>query len=334
MSDISNPEDINEAELLPLFTPLLAQWGVSPLSIELASLSENTVFKVTTAEQRRYALRIHRPGYHTLAELESEHLWAQALIDAGVKIPRAFETLEGSFYERFQWRESAAWVGLVEWLDAEPLHSMINTDTSSAFMQQKLTELGSICARLHNQASGWQPPAGFTRHHLNIDGFLGEAPFWGRFWDAPLLKSSERELILTAREQLRDILAAYGENPSTYSMIHADLHDGNILVTDKDLMVIDFDDAGFGWHVYDIAVALSPYLHRKDYADMEQTFLDAYRINRQLADEELSLLPYFFLIRTLASIGWSTARPELENTDKVRWLIGRACNQIQTLGIK
>ena len=40
------------------------------------------------------------------------------------------------------------------------------------------------------------------------------------------------------------------------STIHADLHAGNILVRDGGVTVIDVDDAGFGWHVYELAVAL------------------------------------------------------------------------------
>ncbi len=332
----SDPESLNgeeETVLLERLTPLLGQWNVSPRSIELASLSENTVFKITAIDQKRYALRIHRPGYHTLEELESEHLWAQALIDAGIKIPQAYETREGDFYEQFQWNGSSSYVGLVDWVNAESLQAIITTGTNTAFLNKIIAELGKICAQLHNQASGWQPPAGFTRHHLNIDGLLGEAPFWGRFWDAPLLTPEERILLLTARERLREILMSYGQKDATYSMIHADLHAGNILVVDDDLLVIDFDDAGYGWHLYDIAVALGPYRNRKKFDEITQSFISAYREIREFHDSDLSLLPYFFLIRSLASIGWSTARPELENDEKIRWLIDNACIEIQALDL-
>ena len=43
--------------------------------------------------------------------------------------------------------------------------------------------------------------------------------------------------------------------PAVYSMIHADMHPGNVLVDGDRLTVIDFDDAAWGWHAYDIAVA-------------------------------------------------------------------------------
>ena len=49
----------------------------------------------------------------------------------------------------------------------------------------------------------------------------------------------------------------FDRTPSGYSVIHADMHPGNIVVDGDRLTVIDFDDAGFGWHQYDIATALT-----------------------------------------------------------------------------
>ena len=64
-------------------------------------------------------------------------------------------------------------------------------------------------------------------------------------------------MLLATRAQIRRALDRYGRDPATFSLIHADLHHANLLVNDRDLSIIDFDDAGFGWHQYDIAVALS-----------------------------------------------------------------------------
>ena len=39
-------------------------------------------------------------------------------------------------------------------------------------------------------------------------------------------------------------------------MIHADLVPENVLVDGDSIRLIDFDDAGFGWHHFEIATAL------------------------------------------------------------------------------
>ena len=56
----------------------LDHWSLEPVEIDVASQSENIVYKVTTLEGN-FALRIHRPGYHTLEELNAEHEWTGAL---------------------------------------------------------------------------------------------------------------------------------------------------------------------------------------------------------------------------------------------------------------
>ena len=55
-------------------------------------------------------------------------------------------------------------------------------------------------------------------------------------------------------------------------MIHADLHPGNVVISGDRLHVIDFDDAGFGWHAYDLAVALKDYQNDPQF-DAYQTAL-------------------------------------------------------------
>ena len=77
--------------LLPVARQALAHWNIRPTAIELVSTSENTVFKVLTEPGKAYVLRIHRPGYHTLQELESEQLWTAALNNAGVLFAEACE---------------------------------------------------------------------------------------------------------------------------------------------------------------------------------------------------------------------------------------------------
>ena len=109
-------------------------------------------------------------------------------------------------------------------------------------------------------------------------------------------------------------------------MIHADLHEGNLFVTDAGMVVIDFDDAGFGWHVYDLAVALFSFCDRPDFTNIQDALINGYKSLRDLADEDLAILPLFILVRTLALLGWASSRPELGIEDYVRYLTDKACS--------
>ncbi len=63
------------------------------------------------------------------------------------------------------------------------------------------------------------------------------------------------ELALLGRldETLRRRLAAYGQGPDRFGLVHADIRLANLLVDGEHVRVIDFDDCGWSWFMYDFA---------------------------------------------------------------------------------
>ena len=292
-------------------------WDLAVTSIERVSISENIVFRTRVQDGGEYVLRLHRPGYHTLAALRSEQAWTAALRQAGVDVPVVVKTRRGDGYARVPLADEARYAGLLEWVDGVPMGSFIDHALDAGKLPvacERFRALGAIMAAIHNHATTWPLPAGFVRHALDADGFVGERPFWGRFWESPRLSALERARLASLRQHVADILHGIEKSPETYSLLHADLHPDNIIVADngEDLHVIDFDDAGFGWHAYEFAVALHGYQEHPACADLLAALIRGYRDIRPLADEVVAQVPLFLLVRSLASIGWTAARPEHE----------------------
>jgi len=325
------PTNLSDADLHAIAEQSLPSWGLRPEAVELVSRSENTVFRLDMPDGQRYALRIHRPGYHTLPELESELLWTQALNDAGIRVPVGVRTLDGPGYATIPTPDgqSSRAVGLVNWLEGELLSSVIGEETDETRVVEHFRQIGRILAAMNNQASSWAPPSAFTRHAFDVPGYVGEHPFWGRFWDIPPLTAAQRELLGRARQEIGRTLIEYGKDRGTYSMIHADLHAHNILIDPSgNLQAFDFDDAGFGWHQYDLAVVLFG-LEELPYFDaVTDALVDGYRSIRAFSDEALSLLPLFLLIRRLVLISWQWERPELGRREGIEAYIADACDRV------
>ncbi len=328
-------QPLDRATLRAIAERALDEWAICAAQLERISVSENTVFRVDTDAGETYVLRIHRPGYHTLAELKSEQRWTAALKLAGIGVPLPRLTREGHGYATVPVPQSTETrhVGIVEWFEGVTLSSIMAQAPDMQTLALHFDQLGRIAARIHNQAVGWQIPDGFQRHAFDADGFMGDAPFWGPFWVLPELKAAEREHILNARRAIHRTLSDYGKGDGIYSLIHADLHPDNLLVNGDQLHVIDFDDSGFGWHQYELAVALDAYRKPPHFEVARDALVAGYRSERNLSDEAIELLPMFLLIRSLALLGWLHERPEHNRGNRVRNLIQSACRQAEALGM-
>jgi Ser/Thr protein kinase RdoA (MazF antagonist) len=304
---------------MPAALTALDAFPIEPDALELVSLSENVTYRVVDRRDGvAYALRLHRPWYHTIDELISERVWIRALVDAGIAVQAPMRTRDGQEYASVTVPGTGErrFAGLARWTTGRVLAEMLRETVDTRIAERHFEQLGALTASIHDQAATWQPPAGFTRHRLDADGFMGSTPHWGPFWDHQSLSAAERRLMLDTRARLHEALARLEQQPSVYSVIHADMHPGNVLVDGDRLTVIDFDDAAWGWHVYDIAVAL---LHQRgpNLATFERAYLAGYQSVRRISEQSLMLVPMFRLVRGLAQIGWYHQRPELDRSARL-----------------
>ena len=303
----------------PAALAALRAFPIEPDAPNLVSMSENVTYRVTDRRDGvAYALRLHRPWYHTFDELISERLWIRALADAGIAVQVPVRTRDGQEYASVTVPGTGErrFAGLARWTTGRVLAEVLRETTDTALAERHFAHLGALTASLHDQAATWRPPATFKRHALDAGGFMGDAPHWGPFWDHEVLSAAERRLMLDTRQRLHAALARLDQAPAAWSMIHADMHPGNVLVDGERLTVIDFDDAAWGWHAYDIAVAL---VHQQDGPNLvafERAYVAGYRSVRPLPDQTLSLVPMFRLVRGLAQIGWYHQRPELDRSTR------------------
>lgn len=280
--------------------------------IKLASHSENVVLKVETPD-RSYALRMHRPGYNTRDELNAEVLWEQALNQDGIVTPAHVATHKGDYYTRLTLGNESFDVGLIEWFPGELLSERIQTADDDAAVAY-FADLGVLLGRLHEHTASWQPPPPFKRRKWDADGLVGLDPLWGQFWTSDALTASEQQLCFDVRTRLHAALSKFSMDRQSYGLIHADLHPRNVLIDgpagEHTLSAIDFDDCGYSFYAYDIAVALSEFQDHPLADQLRAALLSGYASVRALPGLE-NQLPMLLLARQLIIIGWMTARPEV-----------------------
>ena len=95
-----------------------------------------------------------------------------------------------------------------------------------------------------------------------------------------------------------------------FGLIHADLIFSNVMFHRGEAHPIDFDDCGFGYFLYDMAILLDRIEMREDYAALRAALLEGYRQIRPLAAEHEAYLNLFVLARWVFLGVCFLSRPE------------------------
>lgn len=314
----------HEKRLTDLAREAVRFWGVHDGPLRMVSYRENAVFEVRMPDGRRAALRLHRPGYMDETALRSEILWLSALATEGVPVPCPIRTTAGSILIVVQDSHGPRRATMLEWVAGSPIGASRQLLQLDGIEKQRVFfNLGAGMAKLHTSSDAWTLPAEFSRHSWDRDGLVGARPFWGRFWDSAEVGPETRLALAGLRDGIDDALT---NAPSLdYGLIHADLVRENVLLDGDTLHFIDFDDAGFGWRMFDVATALLPNLEEPDADEICRSLVEGYRSCRPLRDADIAALPMFLIIRALSYVGWFASRPEVDPSGaRLKWHVERS----------
>lgn len=279
----------------------LARYDLSrSATVQLVNVSENETYRVDDpATGLRAALRVHRPGYRDAGEIRCELQWMDALVAEEVVVaPRAIPARGGDRVVEVQVDGVRRDVVLFEWLNGTA------PDSDDADLIDGFRMLGAISAALHEHARRWAPPAGFRRPRWEHATMLGARGAWGRWQDAPGIGAQEREVLGRLDAVLERRLAAFGQDPARFGLIHADLRLANLLVDDGAVRVIDFDDCGWSWWLYDFATAVSFFEDDPSVPALAAAWAEGYRTIASLPAVDEAELETFVLLRRLLLVAW------------------------------
>ena len=333
MSDFYSLDQHGQAERMrALAETALVHWDFDVSQFDLIKYRENAVFCATGADGLRYAVRIHRAGYHSDDELRSELQWINALADYGIEVPAIVPCCDGAHFAVVSGGgvPEPRQVDIFQWVDGLQLGSAEVGVADTSSVSRTYHTIGTLAAQLHNQAASWNPPAGFTRHAWDTLGLVGPEPFWGRFWELAALTAEQRQLLIAARDRVYVDMERYAADPlnaDRYSLIHADFVAENLMVDGDTVRLIDFDDAGFGWHLFELATALYFEMEADYYQDAYTALVQGYREYRDLPDTQLAYMPLFLLARSFTYLGWVHTRFETETARQMTpLLVEKSCN--------
>ena len=296
--------------LLDLARRVPSAVGVCPegTAVRLVNLSENATWRLDGPSGERWILRIHREGYHSREGIQTELDWLHALQrDTGLVTPQAIAGVDGSEIQEGTAEGLPRPRQMVLFEFIEGVEPAMDDDLEDPFRR-----LGEVSARLHLHAIDWQRPPYFERLTWDAGGVLGPAPNWGDWREGPLDDARQSAFLQRVESDVKARLEAFGRDPERFGLAHCDLRLGNLLLVGDDTRVIDFDDSGTSWFLYDLASALTLIDNRSNTRELVEAWLDGYRSRRRLESRDLMAVPALVMLRRFAILAWFGSHAETD----------------------
>ena len=264
------------------------------------NLSENVTYLVRGPGGQKSILRVHRAGYHTAHGITCELAWLEALQrDTSIKTAAVVPGRNGAVLQSAQIEGlgQPRFLVLFQFLDGSP-------PDESGDLSADFEDLGRIAAACHDHVMTWTKPAGFERLIWDEDAVFGTTPTWGNWRDAPGVTADVRDVLERVETKVRNRLGVYGKSETRFNLIHADMRLANLLIGPHGTQVIDFDDCGFGWLMYDFAAAISFIEDDPRVPDMKTAWVKGYRSVRNLSPEDEAEIETMIMLRRMALLAW------------------------------
>jgi Ser/Thr protein kinase RdoA (MazF antagonist) len=253
-------------------------------------------------------LRVHRPGYHTVNGIRSELAWMRALqAEGGVPTPQAIPGRDGEDVQTVAHPSLAKPRNCVLFAFIEGAEPRQDTDLTEPFRK-----LGEVTARTHLHSLRWQRPAYFERTVWDFEHSIGATPNWGPWSEGPNMTAARKPLLQRLVDAMQRRLQRYGQGTDRYGLIHADFRLANLLIHNGDIRVIDFDDCGLGWFLYDAGTAVSFFEHKPEVPGLIDAWAEGYRRVRPLSKEDEAELPTFVILRRMILFAWMGSHAETD----------------------
>jgi Ser/Thr protein kinase RdoA (MazF antagonist) len=271
-------------------------------TVELCNVSENHTYRVDDpATGARYALRVHRPGYRDPQEIASELMWIDALRAHGVvQTPSILQAIDGArVVEVASPGLEPRNVVVFDWLEG------VGPDLDDGLSAPGQFEiLGAISARMHAHVRGWARPPEFRRPRWDYEHSIGPAGYWGRWQDGLGMGPEERAQLERLERTIAARLTAFGQGAERFGLVHADMRLANLLIEAGDVRVIDFDDCGFSWLMYDFATTVSFMEDHPRVPELRDAWVRGYRSAGELDAAAENELATFVMLRRLLLVAW------------------------------
>jgi Ser/Thr protein kinase RdoA (MazF antagonist) len=284
---------------------MLEKYGLADVSLVLIRYQHHAIYRLVTSQGEHLLLRIAVGDRDSPDEFQAQIAWQEALWEDQLPVPEPVRTLDGSLVGSMKLDESGdAFCALMRWAHGRRIGNGAGILT--------MKQAGTLAARLHERSrrSRFSSEGNLPRWDVTA---IGEPERW-----TAGLNEQARATICMAAQVVEDALLDLDMGPDSFGVIHADLHVGNLVLSEGRLVLIDFGDCGHGFYLYDLAIMLEVLRYRmsRRAETLGNAYLQGYSHVAALPKGAATLFPTFLVFRELINMKYVL---ESENWRNRRW---------------
>ena len=309
---LSYKQKIIQFKELVLFT-IKKNYKIKVKNIKFIHYGENATFKVTDQSNKSYLVRVCREDYHSPAALNEELSWLNRLgSSTNLQVPVPIRNKSKKLFSQVVYKPYF-----------NPTHIVVFKWVEGRFIDKKFTigtarKLGELLAQLHLSTKKYTVK---HRRYWDAEGLLSKKAKLG---DLSSLKLTplQRKKIFSLRRNIFSRLKKYQKNfPDKMGLIHADMHTGNFFFNQNGIVAIDFDDCGFGFYAYDLAIPVMVIGRMKSLSNLQkenikQSILSEYRQHCEFNLEDEKMIDVCIYARMLTLLTWLNNRSSIPRLKK------------------
>ena len=280
----------------------LNAYGLPDARFKFLRQAGNTLFRVNELNpgpsskvdlyiQGQYLLRVHQPGYQAREAIELDlALLAGMCRDANLPVPEPVSTRHGDLLTQ------VSIPGIPGERNCSLLRWVKGRFITKDFRPHHYRAQGQLMARLHNFAARWPAPMDLGKRKYDWEGLfrddLGGGIPASEAWK--LLPPHYSKAFEVVAGIVKQVMESLGKTPDVYGLIHGDLGlDANVLFWGREARAIDFDDSGFGYYMFDLALALEHCQDDDALPMYREVLLDGYSQVRSVPESQFAHLDLF-----------------------------------------